>query len=110
MNKTYRDVAKVLYEVKGSPCCKVCVRCKEKEGNQHLSCVDCIEEGITKLVKHATPEKPYRRRKLSEWHCPCCNEQVEIDALNVPIEERDKFCANCGQLLDWSDQNEKNVG
>lgn len=35
-----------------------------------------------------------------EWICPCCGTRYEVD-----YDEHD-FCPNCGQKIDWSDENE----
>lgn len=35
-----------------------------------------------------------------EWLCPCCGERYEVD-----YDDYD-YCPNCGQKLDWSDENE----
>ena len=34
------------------------------------------------------------------WICPCCGKRYEID-----YEEYD-YCLNCGQAIDWSEENE----
>lgn len=33
------------------------------------------------------------------WICPCCEKQYELDYDDY------KFCPDCGQALDWSDNN-----
>lgn len=33
-----------------------------------------------------------------EWICPCCETRYEVD-----YDEHD-FCPNCGQKIDWSDE------
>ena len=35
------------------------------------------------------------------WICPCCEKKYEVD-----YEEYD-YCPNCGQNLDWREQNEQ---
>lgn len=32
------------------------------------------------------------------WFCPCCKETYEVDYENY------KYCPNCGQAIDWSDE------
>lgn len=34
------------------------------------------------------------------WICPCCETQYELDYDDY------KFCPECGQTLDWSENNE----
>lgn len=36
-----------------------------------------------------------------EWICPCCGTRYEVD-----YDEHD-FCPNCGQKIDWSDEDER---
>ena len=36
-----------------------------------------------------------------EWICPCCGTKYEVD-----YDEHD-FCPNCGQKIDWSDEDER---
>lgn len=35
-----------------------------------------------------------------EWECPRCGESYEVDY------DRYDYCPNCGQKIDWSDENE----
>lgn len=35
------------------------------------------------------------------WICPCCETEYELDY------DYYKFCPDCGQALDWSENNER---
>lgn len=35
---------------------------------------------------------------FDEWLCPCCETRYEVDYDDY------KFCSNCGQAIDWSDE------
>jgi predicted amidophosphoribosyltransferase len=35
---------------------------------------------------------------FDEWLCPCCRTRYEVDYDDY------KFCPNCGQAIDWSDE------
>ena len=35
---------------------------------------------------------------FDEWLCPCCETRYEVDYDDY------KFCPNCGQAIDWSDE------
>lgn len=98
MNNSLRDVAKILYNVPNSVCCKVCTICKQDEGNEHLSCADCIEKGLQELINKETPKKPYK----GVWKhcCPNCHKYKVLDN---EYGTKFKRCSNCGQNLDWSD-------
>lgn len=37
---------------------------------------------------------------FDEWLCPCCETRYEIDYDDY------KFCPNCGQAIDWSDEHD----
>lgn len=98
MNNSLRDVAKILYNVPDFLSCKICLTCKEIKGNEQLSCVDCIENGLRILVDKTTPKNPYH----GEWgyRCPNCNGSRVYD-----YEYNNEFnhCSDCGQKLDWSE-------
>ena len=36
---------------------------------------------------------------FDEWLCPCCETRYEVDYDDY------KFCPNCGQAIDWSDEH-----
>lgn len=114
MSKTIRDVAIALYGVPHSVSCKVCkANGKCKLQHEELSCVDCIEKGLQKLIDRATPKKVIKEKAdksyelqgyyyesyRTEYHCPSCLEKLISKNKNI-------FCNNCGQAIDWSDDNE----
>lgn len=37
---------------------------------------------------------------FDEWLCPCCETRYEVDYDDY------KFCPNCGQAIDWSDEDD----
>lgn len=37
---------------------------------------------------------------FDEWLCPCCETRYEVDYDDY------KFCPNCGQAIDWSDEHD----
>lgn len=59
-------------------------------------------------LKKQIPKKPdfegdgYWNGELvyDTWICPCCGKHYEVD-----YEEYD-HCPNCGQAIDWSEQND----
>lgn len=65
---------------------------------------EALEIGIQALEKQIS-KKPVNYDK-HYYKCPCCNEDLEIDndMSFVYDEEPPKFCINCGQKLDWSDE------
>ena len=85
--------------------------------NDHAEWTRCdIEEPalsqLKELVKRATPKKPIDRTKyeehsndffenyggtLKDIRCPNCNKKVRL-------VHKYKYCAKCGQALDWSDE------
>ena len=60
---------------------------------------------LAELKKIRTPKKPtYEGDGYSDgemvydtWICPCCDTEYEVD-----YDEYD-YCPNCGQAIDWSD-------
>ena len=37
---------------------------------------------------------------FDEWLCPCCRTRYEVDYDDY------KFCPNCGQAIDWSEEHD----
>ena len=65
-------------------------------------------ETLQELVDKATPTKPsywgdgydYEGNIIYDvYDCPKCGESYEIDY------EKYKYCPNCGQAIDWSDED-----
>ena len=72
-----------------------------------LQDIEALKVGISALEKQV-PKKVIwenaRNGKIYDWDWACCpNCQTEI--CDEPFEECE-FCSNCGQALDWSDENE----
>jgi hypothetical protein len=66
--------------------------------------IECEEElkTLQELVNKATPKKVYFLNyggyKIGNWHCTMC-EKI--------IHKGEDYCINCGQKLDWSEENGK---
>jgi hypothetical protein len=55
-------------------------------------------EKLKELADYQIPKKPKVVYRIRENHCPTCG---------VCLDERwDKFCFQCGQSIDWSDEKE----
>ena len=63
---------------------------------------------LQELVDKATPKKPeylnYGGYKIGNYHCPNCNSIIVIDNRNYKLP---KYCDECGQAFDWSDEDDK---
>lgn len=59
-------------------------------------------ETLQELVERATPKKLVATRHTRR--CPSCNRQMS-DINNA--HPNMKFCPNCGQALDWIDEDER---
>lgn len=106
MNKSLTDVARALYGVSKSISCKVCIICKEDDGNEHLSCVDCIEIGLRTLIEKETPKKLTGRhyeengkKPYIKYTCPNgCKIQLRPIGINNLAHES-RYCPKCGQKI-----------
>ena len=49
------------------------------------------------FCEHCDPDWDKEECEVDEMRCPSCNEEI-----GWPYE-KNKFCRNCGQALDWSD-------
>ena len=65
-----------------------------------------LEMAIQALEKQV-PKKPYYRKEegAEGYACPYCNVGVTIHLYGGGFINQE-FCSNCGQALDWSDENE----
>lgn len=77
-----------------------------EQGNsgEHIQSVEKAVQALEKQI----PKKPtyegdgYADGHLvyDTWICPCCENRYEVDYDNYD------HCPNCGQKLDWSDEDE----
>ena len=44
--------------------------------------------------------------KSTQYYCPKCSFEVSKSYHNVFTPNKNNFCPNCGQKLDWSDSND----
>jgi len=77
---------------------------KDLYNEHHLEWADTLQE----LVDKATPKKPKRDR----LYYNCCDGECDktfiyyCSVCNVGSVEDMKYCPDCGQALDWSDEDE----
>ena len=71
------------------------------DGNQYH--IDVLQE----LVDRAKPMKLYTVRNITNKICPSCHLIFSIDELGR--YEKNRYCHNCGQKLDWEDENQLNA-
>lgn len=75
---------------------------KNKETNKYHAVCDCCyeysDEYDTLNDCWNTPIDEDGEIIFDEWLCPCCRTRYEVDYDDY------KFCPNCGQAIDWSDE------
>lgn len=59
-------------------------------------------ETLQELVDKETPKKVFKE-SLQDALCVKCGSYINFDMLNNKIEHAPKYCAYCGQKLDWSE-------
>lgn len=64
-------------------------------------------EGLQRAVEKQNPKKPFKE-SLADRFCVCCGAYINFDALNGKIEHAPKYCHECGQKIDWSDERNRN--
>ncbi len=93
---TYEDArAKFLLEY--------CPKCGEPLPEE---CVFCEIDMAIKALDRQIPKEPrfegdgYWRRELvyDTWFCPNCDADYEVGT------DTHKYCPNCGQAIDWSEE------
>lgn len=64
---------------------------------------EIINMSINALGKQIAkkPIQPYKTNEIWDWHydCPICKQIVGIGNI------KDKYCNNCGQKIDWGDED-----
>lgn len=96
-----------------------------RDADYAMSVIEAIEMAKTALEKQI-PKKPilkhdvsvmhinrgnqpheWKRLENDNWHCPKCDsfvgERVYVHS-KVHDQRKKKYCDNCGQKLDWSDE------
>lgn len=77
----------------------MCERCSVHDVCQGTGCTP--RAMLQELVDRATPKKPYGTNgdwaNLSMNRCPYCKA--------YPLSPNDDYCPNCGQAIDWSEED-----
>ena len=76
-----------------------------KMGDKEISAIEMAMEALEKQI----PKKPYLEGDgyadgylvYDTWICPHCEKHYEVD-----YDDYD-YCPNCGQKIDWSEQNDE---
>lgn len=96
---------KGIYEKCNSNKCDDCDLCY-KQGNNGER-IESTKIAILALEKQIPKKPTYEGDGYADghlvydtWICPCCENRYEVDYDNYD------HCPNCGQKLDWSDENE----
>ena len=63
-------------------------------------CIKALEKQITKKPDLEGDGYCDGQLVYDTWICPCCEEHYEVDY------DKYDYCPNCGQALDWSEENE----
>ena len=71
---------------------------KDEYGTMLVLCKDSLEKQIPKKVKH----KQYSLGRYTAAVCPTCDGMLGLYHF---AERSYKCCCECGQALDWSDNN-----
>lgn len=94
------EYLKNRYLVVGSP-----LNPPNEECEKHNAVIDMAIKALEKRV----PKRPNFEGDgygddweiiFDEWLCPCCETRYEVDYDDY------KFCPNCGQAIDWSDEHD----
>ena len=80
---------------------------KECELTIGMTLKEAVEKQMPKmpvnLQDHYFPET--YDYDYTSFNCPCCGEELTSDEYHQP-----KFCPNCGQKLDWRENNDSERG
>ena len=76
-------------------CLRTIEKCYRGENETHKQ---ALEIGVKALEKQI-PKKPITHSNTNRADCPCCGATVR--GIKNPFGD---WCSNCGQKLDWSDE------
>lgn len=85
---------------------RMCDICRNEAKPTKASCDNCSDKVAIVAISKQIPMKPileadgYADGELvyDTWYCPNCDKSYEVD-----YDSYD-FCPNCGQAIDWSDE------
>lgn len=83
----------------------MCGKCINHEMCQGTGCNP--KNILKELVGKTTPMKPFKRKELMVDYiigtCPACGCGVDNNLIKLD-DDKITFCENCGQPIDWSDE------
>lgn len=82
----YEDAIQVIEDI--------CFDCKHLVLCEYCA-KDTIKDALNKQISKKPLDKKHFTDFLSVGFCPCCGEGTN---------EEMKFCSECGQMLDWSEE------
>lgn len=83
---------------------------KQYEDTKRYYSTHTCDEVLQKLGKLEDKEEPKKPKPVKMFghtimrRCPVCNTRPLVD---YSLYYKQKYCGNCGQAIDWSDEDEK---
>lgn len=62
------------------------------------------------FVDYADGHGGHKMQTNNWWRCPCCNSVVGqrvVVGKHVHDQQRKKYCEDCGQAIDWSEEDDR---
>lgn len=80
--------------------CEDCDLCYA-QGNtrEHIKSIEIAIQALEKRI----PKKPIEN-DTNSFDCPCCKYDLKTDTGNWFGDYFLRYCDNCGQMIDWSDE------
>lgn len=91
----------------------IMIRYNEKTGKwdkyEPYMTIECPEEKDYEFIETAIAKQIFKKplkESLADYGCPTCGAYINFDGLNGNVEHAPKYCSECGQRLDWREDNE----
>ncbi len=83
---------------------KVIISLTENELLDTIANFKALKSMMQNIVRKANGSNTKQGTEIwDEWICPCCGSRYEVEY------DKYDYCPNCGQRIDWTEENESEL-